>query len=161
MPSREIPLGNGGVAIVDEVDFVRLGGFKWSADRVGRCTYASRFVGTPPNRRKIYLHREILKPKTGKLVDHINGDGLDNRRENLRICTKGQNQRNQRKQIGTSSRFKGVSFDKSRGSWTAYISINGKRKVLGRFGQEEVAAREYDAAAKKHYGDFAKLNFPQ
>jgi hypothetical protein len=92
------------------------------------------------------------------VVDHINGDTLDNRRANLRVCTKSENNRNRRKLHPTTSRFKGVY--KNTKPWIALIECNGKQFVLGRFASEEEAALAYDKAAKEHFGSFARLNFP-
>jgi len=95
-------------------------------------------------------------------IDHINGDGLDNRRDNLRICTRTENVRCQRKRTKpTSSRFKGVTWHKNHRYWQAAIRKNGERTYLGWFKGEEEAARAYDKAAKRLHGDFASLNFPQ
>jgi len=94
----------------------------------------------------------------GLEVDHINGNTLDCRRLNLRLCTHKQNLANQKKQSGRSSQFKGVSFSKSRGKWEAYIKTDGKKKHLGRFDTEEAAAYAYDLEAFRLFGWFAKLN---
>ncbi|SLN74675.1 AP2 domain protein [Roseivivax jejudonensis] len=93
-------------------------------------------------------------------IDHINGDPTDNRICNLRLATRSQNNQNVRSAKGSSSRYKGVAWDKSRGKWTAGIKHNYKRHNLGRFDCEEEAARAHDAAALRIYGEYAKLNFP-
>lgn len=108
----------------------------------------------------------------GLHVDHINGDPLDNRRENLRMATPMQNAANAHKRSGTSSIFKGVSWDRKTRSWKVELNLtvcNGKRGkrgravrfMVGRFGVEEDAALCYDAIAREWYGDFARLNFPE
>lgn len=97
------------------------------------------------------------------MIDHKNGNGLDNRRSNLRFCTNAQNQHNQRKWGSRSgkplsSRYKGVSWHR-RGHWRAKIQAQGKRRYLGQFQSEEAAARAYDRAARELHGEFAVLNF--
>ena len=96
----------------------------------------------------------------GTHVDHINGDRLDNRRFNLRLCTNQQNQMNKTKRVGSSSRFKGVYFQKTSRKWVAAIQKDRKLKHIGLFSDELDAARAYDAAAKEAFGEFAWLNFP-
>lgn len=117
----------------------------------------SRLRGT------LKLHRAVIGAKDGEHVDHKNGNVLDNRLDNLRICTQLENNRNSSSR-GGSSKFKGVSICKrSEGRlWVAQITIEkNRRKKLGRFSSEEMAAKAYDEAAKNHYGEFAKLNFPE
>jgi HNH endonuclease len=94
-------------------------------------------------------------------VDHKSGDGLDNRRENLRICTSSQNQANRRKWQGTSSQFKGVGWVRRVGKWQAQLSVNRKGVHLGYFTDEVEAGMAYDSAAREHFGAFAFTNFPQ
>jgi len=108
-----------------------------------------------------FLHRIITKCPKGMTVDHINGNPLDNRRINLRICTARENVRNSRKQPGTVSKYKGVRFDrngKRRKRWLAGIEESGKNTTIGRFHTEEEAALAYNKIAKERFGDFAKLN---
>ncbi len=93
------------------------------------------------------------------MVDHRNHDGLDNRRENLRPCTRKENQRNQKIQHGKASKFKGV-FRDCPDKWTSLITVNGRKIRLGNFALEEDAAKAYDKAAQQHFGEFACLNFP-
>jgi flagellar basal body rod protein FlgC len=107
------------------------------------------------------MHRLIMNTPDGMDTDHINSNGLDNRRQNLRICTHAENLANRKKQISNTSGYKGVSWDKSCKKWAANISICGKYKKLGRFTDLVEAARAYDAAAKEVYGEFAKPNFIQ
>ena len=107
------------------------------------------------------MHRIITKCPKGKVVDHINGDTLDNRKCNLRICTKLQNQYNQKKHKGKRhSKYKGVTFRKNliAKPWEAFIYKDYKSKRLGYFATEKEAALAYNAAAKEAYGEFAKLN---
>lgn len=107
--------------------------------------------------RDVVFARLIMTPRRDQIVDHINGDTLDNRRCNLRVCTAEQNSRNVKARAGTS-RFKGVCLDVS--GWHAQIRQGCKTTHLGFFKTEEEAARAYDAAARSRHGDFASLNFP-
>ena len=109
----------------------------------------------------ILMHRDLCGLAAGdrRQVDHINGDGLDNRRINLRICTPSQNSANKRKGNGTySSKYKGVSWAKDRSKWDAYIRVNRVLRKLGGFVNEDDAARAYNEAALKAFGGFANLN---
>jgi hypothetical protein len=101
------------------------------------------------------LHWDVMG---SKFVDHINGNGLDNRDENLRLATNSQNQMNSRKRSGTSSRYKGVSLQRKR--WRAQIKLDGKLIYLGMFDTEEQAAMAYDYAAIELFGEFSRINFP-
>ena len=159
---RKIYLGEGEWTILEPGDYYRLRHFKWRLLGNGWNFYTVRDVKTKPYRTKVVsLHREIMNHPQDFLVDHRNGDSLDNRKANLRLATHSQNSCNRRKtKSKTSSRFIGVCFDKSRGRWSAYIRFRGRRIGLGRFKNEIDAAKAYDAAAKKYHGEFAKLNFP-
>jgi len=159
---RRIYLDEGLWTIVDVADYYRFSCFKWYIDgRDGRF-YAVRGkrIGKD-NAEKVRLHREIMEPPEELLVDHLNLNGLDNRRSNLRLATYGENSQNMRKRKGASSRYIGVNFDKRPGNWRARIMYEGKAKWLGNFDSEEEAGKAYDEAAKKYYGEFARLNFPE
>lgn len=109
--------------------------------------------------RTIYMHRVIAGAKRGSEADHVNGDTLDNRRENLRTCSVSENRRNyHRRKEGYSSRFKGVTWDKSRGLWAVGIKVDRRRIHVGRFADEIVAAKAYNAAASRLHGVFACPN---
>jgi hypothetical protein len=160
---RKIYLGEGEYTIVDPQDYYTYGQFNWNLLGTGRHKYAVRNVKTGPNQTKmVYLHREIMKPEEGKVVDHINGGGLDNRRANLRQATHAENMQNRRKMSKkTTSRFIGVHLEKESGTPIVEISHQGKLIYIGRFKNEIDAARAYDRAALKYHGEFAKLNFPR
>lgn len=148
--TAEIKLGYGKVVVVDEEDYDLLSKFKWRLSNKG---YASATIS---------MHRLLAEAPKGKDVDHVNGDGLDNRKENLRICSRAQNVANTKKPTrkgGSSSKFKGVSWDKRVKKWSARVQPNGKSHRQY-FDTEEEAARAYDEMAKEHFGEFARLNFP-
>lgn len=162
---RAIPLTQGLYAIVDNRDYARLSRFKWRAQRTDRKDrwYAVRRTSRKRGpRRHVWMHRVICVSRFE--IDHINGNGLDNRRRNLRAATPVQNKANTRKHLTyrgmpTSSRYKGVSWKKDKSRWKAEIMSKGKATFLGYFSSETAAARAYDAAARKLSGRFARCNF--
>ena len=160
---RRIPLTQGKYALVDQDDFERLNKHKWHADRHNNTFYAIRCVGSGKNRIRIMMHREILHPPDHLIVDHINHNGLDNRKANIRPATRSQNNFNRLiiKRKGASSKYKGVAWKKSKEKWRAQIHVNGQCKFIGYFKDEIHAAKEYDNAAKKYHGEFASLNFKE
>jgi HNH endonuclease len=152
---RKVPLTRGKVALVDDEDYERvITAGPWQATPKHYDCWEAR--GHSPDHSTIRLHRLITGAEPGQQVDHINHDGLDNRRANLRVCTPHQNNANRRKFGGMSSRYKGVAWDKDYGCWRA----NGAGRYIGRFASEEDAARAYDAFAVHRWGDFALVNFP-
>lgn len=155
----EIVLARGLVALIDAADIPIVKDCSWSIYKASRTFYATtNFV---KDRKRIKLHRLVLSAPDGFSVDHINGDGLDNRRSNLRLCSNAENIRNQQKQKRkTSSRFKGVTLYRGiRGSrWRGYIHYNSKKYRLGSFGTEIEAAQAYNKAALEFFGQFARLN---
>lgn len=148
------------VALVDDADFERLRLYRWFIqDRLRYQTvYVRRFTSQKGKSTTYSLHREVTGAKRGEIVDHINGDGLDNRRGNLRLATVGQNRANSRKIKIGHSKYKGVTVRK--GFWNGVIRYGGKTHHLGTFATEEDAARAYDKRAFELHGEFAKLNFP-
>lgn len=148
-------------AKVDDEDFEFLNKWKWCGLKIRNCIYAGRSViGADGRKSTILMHREVLNAPVGMVCDHINHDGLDNRRENLRACTAQQNGRNSRKERGSSSIYKGVFLVKESGKFGAKLCSNGKIVYQAFFVDEASAARAYDAAAKEFFGEFAYLNFP-
>lgn len=158
--SEVIRLSRGLVTRVDEEDFERLNRYFWIARPHRQTIYAQRNGIVNGKRTTFQLHREILglNLERGVTVDHINGDGLDNRRQNLRICTPTENCRNRRIQINNSTGYKGVHYRQKPNKFWAYIAVNGKRVHLGVFLTATEAAAAYNAAAIQHYGEFARLN---
>jgi len=151
---RLIALTQGQHAIVDDNDYDRINRFKWKLVKDGKRSYAYREMGVTV----IGMHQEVLGALLGRLIDHQDGNGLNNTRSNLRYATQSQNQANRTrgKSSKSSSRFKGVSLLPAR--WIARIKVNGKAIHLGTFTTEDAAARAYDAAAKLHFREFATLN---
>ena len=152
---RKIGLTQGKYTIVDPERYEELAKHKWFAKRCDRRFYA---VGWDKN-KNLNMHQVIMGSAEGKVIDHINHNGLDNRRANLRFVTTRQNSWNKRKNRGNySSRYKGVAWSKSRKKWRTRITWNGRWIFLGYFDDEEAAAMAYDAKAKELFGDYASLN---
>lgn len=158
---REISLTQGHVALIDDGDYELVSVYKW-------CVHHVSFVKAGPyainGGTQILMHRLILGATAGQQCDHRNGNGLDNRRANLRFCTTSQNQQNRRKQDhicgkACSSVYKGVDWHKSSRCWRARIRHRGKQTYLGLFGNEYQAAAAYDTKAKELFGEFALTNF--
>ena len=153
---KRIPLITQGYeAIVDDEDHKNLSQHKWYRIKGG---YAISRIEINGEEKFIYMHREIMKPSDGMEVDHINGKKLDNRRCNLRICERWQNNGNQKKRKGGSSKFKGVYRHTQTGKWCAYIHKKDKAYYLGCFVNEYEAASAYNEEAKKYFGEYAWLN---
>ncbi len=149
-------------SIVDNKDYEYLSQWKWQyhADKQGggyakRNKHLGKDADGNNKRRKVAMHQEIMPCNAGMNIDHINGDKLDNRRKNLRICTPQQNQFNSKRRSG---RFKGVFFESDRKKWKAAIGHNGKVINLGRYDTAIEAAIAYNKAAKKYFGKYASLN---
>jgi hypothetical protein len=159
---RYIALSKGKFAIVDKEDYEWLRKFKWFASGSEKYPYAARAI-YPQKGVKImlYMHRMIMNAPEGFVVDHINGNTLDNRRANLRLATKRQNTCNMRvNKEGCSSKYRGVGWHKASKKWIAKISVERKRIHLGVFDSEVEAAKAYDTAAIMYYEEFARVNFP-
>ncbi len=153
----EIPLTRGKVALIDDADLPLVLGHKWHFF-IGK--YAGSDIGGRRNKKKILMHRVVLGAPDGIGVDHINGDGLDNRRCNLRLADQHENCANARLRSDNKSGFKGVSFAKSNPAnpWVAKIYVRGRGLHLGCFSDPMAAAQVYDATAIKLFGEFARTN---
>lgn len=156
----EIPLTQGKVALIDEEDFETVSLFKWCADKGRRTYYAVTRNRINGKQIKTYMHRLLLNLGKREQGDHINSNGLDNRRSvNLRCSTSSQNSMNQRKQNRkTSSKYKGVYWSKNRKMWHVRINKNGSQINIGHFYEEDAAGQAYNFVAKELFGEFAKLN---
>ncbi len=152
---KEIKLTRGKVALVDEEDFDKLNKYKWSAwkDKNKNIFYAM-------GGNRLRMHRVIMGDIKGVAYDHINGDGLDNRKSNLRIATTQQNNMNTIPRKGGSSKYKGVCWHKRKKKWMSRIGYNYNIVHIGYFDDEVEAALAYDKKAKELFGEFARLNFP-
>ena len=159
---RVIPLTQGKCGIVDDEDFGWVSQWKWYVQKNRNTFYAMRKTNKDGKRATILMHREIVKPPKNMKTDHRDYDGLNNQRCNLRLATSLQNVHNRRKQTGLlrpgTSKYKGVCRDFYKHKWLTRITVEGRRFHLGRFDNEEDAARIYDAAAQKFFGEFAKIN---
>ncbi len=146
---KKIKLTQNKFVIVDNIDYEQLKQWKWSLHGTNY-HYARGWV----NGQKVLMHRLILNAPGNMDVDHINGNGLDNRRCNLRVYTRSQNQMNARSRKGTS-KYKGIHWNSKHKKWIASIRINGKLKVIGEFDSEVKAAKAYNESANKYFGEFA------
>lgn len=158
---REIQLTQGKVAIVDDSDYELLSAFKWQAQRGRRGNwYAVRTVKRGAKRITLGMHREITAAEPGVEVDHKDHDGLNNQRENLRLCCHHLNGANRVHPI-SSSGYRGVSWHKSKKVWQAKARNKNKYVYVGQFDDPREAAIARDKVVAQIYGEFAILNFPE
>lgn len=162
---RALPLSKGLVTYIDDEDYALVGQYKWYAKRFGKGkTYAvrklSRALDPDHQQKQVSLHRVLLNLSRtdSRVVDHVNGDTLDNRRSNLRLASHAQNMRNACLRSDNTSGTKGVRLFRGGRKWVATITCNGKNKHLGYFDTKEQAAEAYNKAALQLFGAFARLN---
>lgn len=152
--SKNLKLSNGGYTIIDNIDYELVKNYKWYKIKKRNTWYARTCI----QKKCVYIHRLIMNHPEGMMIDHLDGNALNNRRNNLRICTVGQNNRNTRKRKGGTSKYKGVSWCKEKMKWVAHIKVNYKSKNMGCFNNEIEAAEAYNKAALLHFGDYAYIN---
>lgn len=146
-----VPLSQGKEAIIDVDDAEEIGAVNWSCVATGGLFYAFRNEPCEQGgKRVLYLHRAIMHPPLGMQVDHVNGDGLDNRRCNLRVVTATENQRNKRRNRNNASGVSGVSYATRDRTWIAAIKVGGKGHILGHFKEFDDAVAARRAAEIEH-----------
>jgi hypothetical protein len=156
---KEIQLTQGKVAIVDDEMFEFLNQWKWFASNKNGKFYVVRNITVSKNKQNsIFMHRFIMKPEKGFVIDHLDGNGLNNQKNNLRICTNSENLRNRKKNVNNKSGYKGVSLDKNLNKFRCKLYVNGQNIHIGMFIDPIDAAKAYNDAALKYHGEFAKLN---
>jgi hypothetical protein len=159
--TMEIPLTQGMVALVDKQDYKELSKYKWCVDKRRKVFYASHtfWDSKTKKQKKVTMHRFIMNTPKGMHTDHINGNGLDNRRSNLRICTASQNRHNVGIINTNTSGFKGVDYyPHTKSPWRAQIRANGKNLYLGVYATKELAYEAYCEACIKYHGEFSRLH---
>jgi hypothetical protein len=155
---KEIKLTRGKVALVDDEDYERLNQWKWYYHQVGLTGYANRKDDNSP-KKHISMHRAIMNTPDGLTVDHKDGNGCNNQKYNMRNCTTGQNSKNRKRCSTNKSGFIGVFWSpRFGGKWRTVIQVNKRKIYLGFFYSRILAAREYDRAAIKFNGEFARIN---
>ena len=151
--TKAIPISRGMTALIDDEDYEAVSKHKWNAVKFRNVFYAI----TSAEGKPLLLHRLITQAPKGAQVDHANGDGLDNRRENLRICTHADNMRNRRMQKNNKTGYRGVTVKGKK--YRACLSLNNKTIHIGVFADPKDAAKAYDEKAQELYGEFARTNF--
>lgn len=148
-----VPLTRGLFSVIDASDADRVGNVNWRANATKNTSYAVREVSLPNGgRASVFLHRLITNAESGMVVDHIDGNGLNNKSSNLRVVTHRENIHNTAPPRNNTSGVKGVSFDKQRNKWFAKIMIRGKQIALGRYDKKEDAIAAYNTAFEKYNG---------
>lgn len=153
---KKINLGDGFFAWLDLEDYERLHKYSWYLKSKSNSMYSVRFI---TRTKSVYMHHDILKSHPGMIIDHIDGNGLNNKKENLRIGTYQQNAQNARKtNKDTTSKYKGVHYRKPMKKWVARIGVNYKRISLGYYVLEKEAALAYNTKALELFGEYARIN---
>lgn len=154
---KTIELTQGFFAIVDDEDHALVSEFKWYLHRCGKHKYARRATYDTGKKKDVLLHRVLLGISDETVyIDHKDGNGLNNQKANLRVCSAAENSSNRKTHCNNTSGFKGVN--RAKGGWRTRVSLGNKRTHVGYFNTKEDAARAYNEAAIKLHGKFAKLN---
>lgn len=160
-----IQLTKGFSAMVDDEDYKSLCNYRWHVIKGYSTFYAVRtlYLGGGRKNKKfkhIFMHREILgATDRNTLVDHKDHNGLNNQRNNIRLCSRSENQKNKNSEKHSTSKYLGVDYDSKRNKWKSRIRVGGKEIFLGRFLDEKDAAKAYDEAARLYHGEFSNPNF--
>lgn len=151
-----VPLTQGYEAVIDPADVAQVASFNWCALIKPRAVYAVRIDRSGPKQRTVRMHRAIMDAPDGLEVDHRDGDGLNNRRGNLRLATKSQNQCNARSRKNSSSNLKGVTWHKASGRWQSRIKLGAKERYLGLYDTPDAAHAAYAQASTELHGEFGR-----
>lgn len=149
---KEISLTKGKTAFISDIDYERVSQHSW-------CMTPHGYAKARINKKYVLMHRWIMGAKDGEMMDHVNGNKLDNQRENLRLCTCSQNFANKATNANSISGYKGVTWNKDHGKYRARLTIHRAEIFLGYFEDPKDAARAYDRSAREHFGEFAHPNF--
>lgn len=152
-----IPLSKGKEALIDCEDLPRVSHLRW----IAVCVKGKWYAQTSIKHQSVLLHRFLMESPPELEVDHVDGNGLDCRRHNMRNATSSQNCCNRKRRSGAKNPYRGVYQLKTQKQWNAKITVQGRRIYLGYFPTAEDAAKAYDAAAIVYHGEFASLNFPE
>ena len=152
-----VPLTQGREAIIDVADVPLVEGFNWFASVRKNTVYAQRIDRSSHKRRAVYMHRALMCEPSGLHIDHIDGDGLNNCRHNIRVATSAQNSQNKRLAVCNTSGMKGVSREKTTDKWRAQIVVHGKHVSIGRFATPEAAHDAYCKASARLHGEFGRV----
>lgn len=157
---KTIKLTKNKETLVDDEDFEMLNKFKWYADKAYGTYYAARYIRSTTSKKgwtSLRMHRAIMGKNKGKEIDHIDGDGLNNKKSNLRVCSHAENMKNRGKQKDNSTGFKGVWYNKRNNKYIAEITVNGKKTWLGQKTTAEEAYKLYAIGCIKYHKEYAKL----
>lgn len=157
---KKIKLTKGKYALVDDADYNELMQYKWYSGNTSKF-YAFRSKKVGGNWRQLGMHRHIMQPKEGYQVDHIDNNGLNNQRSNLRVCTQAENSRNKGRRSHNTSGYAGVSFHANTKKWKAQIAVDKKHIYIGIYKTAEEAYKAYCEACLKYHGEFANIKNKQ